>query len=162
MASFRQPPVQYRLMKTTTPCHSRLSPATAPPTGDEPLWLLYEAYLIALDDEALAGLPSPPPSDSWDGSPRSIDSYNNWEPPDFDPPDEWSPGEWFPTGLHRAWSPGDYPPPDTPQGHGNDTGAGGGAVDTGATSASLSSHVPLHATAIEHGAAANADAPRRA
>jgi hypothetical protein len=26
MASLRQPPVQYRLMKTTTPCHSRLSP----------------------------------------------------------------------------------------------------------------------------------------
>jgi hypothetical protein len=136
------------------------APRPAPLTGDEQLWLLYEAYLVALDDEALAGLPSPPPSDSWDGSPRSIDSFNNWEPPDFDPPDEWSPGEWFPTGLHRAWSPGDYPPPDPPQGYGYDTGAGGGAVDTGVTSASLSLHVPMHAAAIEHGAAANGTGPR--
>ena len=67
----------------------------ASPQHDEPMWLLYESYLLALDDEALAGLPTPPPSDYWASSPSSIDSYNNWEPPDED-------------GSHRGWSPYDY------------------------------------------------------
>ena len=49
---------------------------------DERIWRVYESYLLALDDEALAGELTPPPSDYWGGSPRSIDSYNNWEPPD--------------------------------------------------------------------------------
>jgi hypothetical protein len=131
----------------------------APRPCDEQLWLFYESYLLALDDEALAGLPSPPSSDYWD-SPRSIDSYNNWEPPDFDPPDELSPGEWYLTGLQHAWSPGDDPYPDSPQGSGGDTGAVADGVDTGVTSATLDSHVPMHAAAIEHGAAANGTGPR--
>jgi len=134
----------------------------APRPCDEQLWLFilfYESYLLALDDEALAGLPSPPSSDYWD-SPHSIDSYNNWEPPDLDPPDELSPGEWFPTGLHHAWSPGDDPYPDSPQGSGGDTGAVADAVDTGVTCAARDSHVPMHAAALEHGAAANGTGPR--
>jgi hypothetical protein len=108
------------------------------------LWRLYETYLLALDDEALAGLPTPPPSDYWASSPRSIDSYNNWEPPDED-------------GSYRGWSPYDYLSPGTltagnlvagspPQGAGCDTGAGPGTVDTGVTNAMLDSReVPTSA-----------------
>ena len=71
----------------------------APLLHDERIWRVYESYLLALDDEALACEPTPPPSDYWESSPRSIDSYNNWEPPDED-------------GFHRSWSPCDYLPPE--------------------------------------------------
>ena len=119
----------------------------ASPQHDEPMWLLYESYLLALDDEALAGLLTPPPSDYWASSPSSIDSYNNWEPPDED-------------GSHRGWSPYDYLSPGPSPGSGCDTGAGTGSVETGVTSASMDSHVPMHAAALEHGAAANGTGPR--
>ena len=54
--------------------------AVTQPCGDQ-LWRLYEDYLLALDDEALAcGGLTPPPSDYWGSSPRSYaDSREQWE-----------------------------------------------------------------------------------
>ncbi|KOO23681.1 hypothetical protein Ctob_003729 [Chrysochromulina tobinii] len=45
-------------------------------------------------------------------------------------------------------------------GSGGDTGAVADAVDTGVTCAARDSHVPMHAAALEHGAAANGTGPR--
>jgi hypothetical protein len=90
--------------------------APAPPRDvvplphDEQVWRLYEDYLLALDDEALACAPTPPPSDCRGSSPRSIDSYNNWEPPDED-------------GFHRGWSSCDSASPKSP--HSADDGGAG-------------------------------------
>jgi len=111
---------------------------------DEQLWRLYETYLLALDDEALAGLPTPPTS--WPSSPRSTDSYNNWEPADDDEesPHGWSPYEYLSPGILTAW---ELVAGNPPPGAGCDTGAGPGAVDTGVTNAVLGSReVPESAT----------------
>jgi hypothetical protein len=105
----------------------------APLPHDERIWRVYESYLLALDDEALACEPTPPPDDYWEGSPRSIDSYNNWEPPDED-------------GFHRGWSPCDYLSPGLRGDPGCDAAADAGAGGMGhglrsvVTSTTLGSH----------------------
>jgi hypothetical protein len=121
-------------------------PAAQPPDDELHLWLMYEDYLLAMDVEALDCDLTPPPSDYCDSSPRSINSYNNWESPGEDDFDRgWSPHD---TRFPEAWCPG------------RETGASSGPVETGVTSATMDSHVPLHAAAIEHGAAANGTGPR--
>ena len=63
-----------------SPFAHRAPSAVTQPCGDQ-LWRLYEDYLLALDDEALAcGGLTPPPSDYWGSSPRSYaDSREQWE-----------------------------------------------------------------------------------
>jgi hypothetical protein len=65
---------------------------------------MYENYLLTLDVEALDCDLTPPPSDYGDSSPRSIDSYNNWEPPDEDDFDRG--GSPRDSRFPEAWCPG--------------------------------------------------------